>query len=150
MAWSIKDLENAKAKGLKIDGLAKVQPIQIKKVEKISVEKNTIEFILMSFKQKGLISDYVTEHKFDEVRRYRFDWAILDLKLAIEYEGIFSEKSRHTSVNGFSNDCIKYNLAVSQGWRILRYTALNYQDLEADLLKIIEFENLAKSMGELR
>jgi len=144
MAWSLKDLENAKSKGLKVDGLAKVQPIKIKKVEKISVEKNTIEFILMSFKQKELISDYVVEHQFDNKRRYRFDWAIIDLKLAIEYEGIFSDKSRHTSVNGFSNDCIKYNLAVSQGWRIFRYTALNYQDLEADLLKIIEFENLFK------
>lgn len=144
MAWSLKDLENAKSKGLKVDGLAEVQPIKIKKVEKISVEKNTIEFILMSFKQKELISDYVVEHQFDHKRRYRFDWAIIDLKLAIEYEGIFSDKSRHTSVNGFSNDCIKYNLAVSQGWRIFRYTALNYQDLEADLLKIIEFENLFK------
>lgn len=144
MAWSLKDLENAKSKGLKVDGLAEVQPIKIKKVEKISVEKNTIEFILMSFKQKELISDYVVEHQFDNKRRYRFDWAIIDLKLAIEYEGIFSDKSRHTSVNGFSNDCIKYNLAVSQGWRIFRYTALNYQDLEADLLKIIEFENLFK------
>lgn len=144
MAWSLKDLENAKSKGLKVDGLAEVQPIKIKKVEKISVEKNTIEFILMSFKQKELISDYVVEHQFDNKRRYRFDWAIIDLKLAIEYEGIFSDKSRHTSVNGFSNDCIKYNLAVSQGWRIFRYTALNYLDLEADLLKIIEFENLFK------
>lgn len=143
MGWSEKDLQNLKNKGFSIDdrknsNSGEIATIKPKiKIEKISVEKNTIEFILMSFKQKGMISNFVTEHQFDSIRKFRFDWAIIDLKLAIEYEGIISEKSRHTSLDGFSKDCTKYNLAIANGWRVLRYTALNYQDLETDLLKIL-------------
>jgi hypothetical protein len=103
------------------------------KVEKISVEKNAIGFILKSFHQHDMIPEYVTEHQFDDKRRFRFDWAIPDLKLAIEYEGIFSEKSGHTTVNGYTKDVKKYNLATIQGWKVLRYTALNYSDLAQDL-----------------
>lgn len=142
MIWTEQELQKLRDKGLKIDDprTDKKEVSEIKpkiKIEKISVEKNTIGFILSSLKQKGLIKDFVTEHKFDSARRYRFDWAILDLKISLEYEGIISKKSRHTSLNGFSNDCTKYNLAISQGWRVLRYTALNYQEVEEDLIKLI-------------
>lgn len=141
MAWTEKDLQNLKNKGFKINDNKNTENDSLevpgKKIVKISVEKNTIEFILMSFKQKGLINDFVTEHKFDDKRKYRFDWAIIDLKIAFEYEGIVSDKSRHTSLTGFSNDCSKYNLAIQKGWKVLRYTALNYQEIENDLIKLL-------------
>ena len=143
MKWTESDLQKAKDKGLKIDDskAEKKESTDIKpkiKIEKISIEKNTIEFVLMSLKQQGIITGFITEHKFDAVRNYRFDWALLDLKIGIEYEGIFSKKSRHTTAKGFSEDCNKYNFAIHNGWRVLRYTALNYQNLENDLLKLIK------------
>jgi hypothetical protein len=144
MTWTEADLQKLKDKGFSVDDRKNSNTAEIatikpkKKIEKISVEKNTIGFILMSLKQKGLITDFVTEHKFDSEKKFRFDWAILDLKIGIEYEGIISEKSRHTSLNGFSNDCTKYNLAIANGWRVLRYTALNYQNLEEDLNKLLK------------
>ena len=73
------------------------------------------------------------EHKGIQGRQFRFDWAIPDFQLAIEYEGLFAATSRHTSVAGYSGDCTKYNLATLQGWRVLRYTALTYQNLDLDL-----------------
>ena len=72
------------------------------------------------------------------MRNYRLDWAILNEKLGIEYEGVFSKISRHTTAKGFSEDCNKYNLAIQNGWRVLRYTALNYKNLEEDLLKLLK------------
>ena len=142
MAWTEKDLQNLKAKGFSTnDSVSSKTEPTIKKtltVQKISVEKNTIGFVLMTLKQSGLITDFLTEHKFDSVRRFRFDWAIIDLKIGIEYEGIIAEKSRHTTIEGFTTDCIKYNLAIQNGWRVLRYTAGNYQDLETDLLKLLK------------
>lgn len=86
--------------------------------------------------------EHVCEHKFHEKRRFRFDIAILSMKVAIEYEGINSAKSRHTSVTGYSKDCEKYNLATVEGWRVLRYTALNYQNVYQDIHSIIN--NLRK------
>lgn len=133
MRWTEQDLQRLKNKGLRIED----KKTQKTKIVKISVEKRTIDLVLQEFKQKGLITDYVTEHKFHDVRRFRFDWAIVDLKIAIEYEGIFSKKSRHTTVKGYSIDIEKYNLALTEGWKVLRYTANNYQDLKTDLEKLI-------------
>lgn len=76
---------------------------------------------------------FIPEFKFSEERNFRFDWAIPDLMLAIEYEGIFSEKSGHTTLSGYKKDVEKYNLATKLGWKILRYTADNYLDFENDL-----------------
>lgn len=70
---------------------------------------------------------------FDEERAWRFDWCILSHKIAFEYEGIIAKKSRHTTITGFTGDTEKYNTAQRQGWKVFRYTALNYLDLVIDL-----------------
>lgn len=66
-------------------------------------------------------------------RRWRFDMAIPELKIAVEYEGINSKKSRHTSAVGYTGDTEKYNAAVVNGWRVLRYTALNIDNAWKDI-----------------
>lgn len=72
--------------------------------------------------------DPVKEHRFHDTRRWRFDYAFPDIKLAVEYEGIFSGKSRHTTLKGYDGDAEKYNEAVLLGWRVLRVTALSLRD----------------------
>jgi very-short-patch-repair endonuclease len=69
---------------------------------------------------------YKTEHKFHPVRRWRFDYAIPSRKIAIEYEGVFGGRSRHTSVVGYAKDCEKYNHAAMLGWRVYRFTARDF------------------------
>lgn len=74
---------------------------------------------------------FVTEHKFCPERRFRFDIALLEHKIAIEYEGLFNDEhshSGHTSRSGFLSNCEKYNLATVMGWRLLRYTANKEQN----------------------
>ena len=85
-------------------------------------------------KSAGL--DFEKEYKFSQDRKFRFDYAIPLLMLGIEYEGTMSAKSRHTTVTGYSKDCEKYNLAQLEGWKVLRYTALNYTQLQNDLEKL--------------
>lgn len=80
----------------------------------------------------------VTEKYFHKERKWRFDWAIPSLKIAIEYEGLMSKKSRHTTVKGFTGDTEKYNAAQGLGWRVLRFTALNYKTLLTELNKIYQ------------
>jgi hypothetical protein len=70
------------------------------------------------------------EYRFDPARRWRFDFAWPHLKLAAEVEGGIwlshddpqQRSSRHTTGSGFEADCDKYNAAVVQGWRVLRFT----------------------------
>jgi len=140
MAWTKKDIERT---GLKhnLHDLPQKNNALLKKVtskSKISVEKETIKTLLWVLHREGKIPEYVEELVFDDVMKFRFDWAITSLKIAIEYEGIFSNKSRHTTISGYTEDCEKYNLAIANGWRVLRYTAINYTNLQKDLNCLIK------------
>ncbi len=79
------------------------------------------------------------EFKFCPTRKFKADWKVTkgDKFCLVEYEGINSTKSRHTSLVGFSKDCQKYNLANVMGYKILRYTVLNFNDVISDLEKIL-------------
>lgn len=93
--------------------------------------KDEMEKIILSFS-----ATFKNEYRFSD-RLFKFDWASPAFMLAIEYEGLFSEKSGHTTVTGYTSNCEKYNLACVLGWKVLRYTALNYKDLERDLKLIL-------------
>lgn len=70
------------------------------------------------------------EHYFNKPHRlWRFDFAIKELMIAVEYEGIFSKKSRHTTASGYTGDTDKYNTAQGLGWRVIRLTATNYKTI---------------------
>lgn len=86
--------------------------------------------------------DYVQEFKFCDDRKFRFDFYIEKYKIGIEYDGIFSEKSRHTTAKGFTMDCEKMNLSTILGYKIFRYTILNYKDFEQNLKDFIAFNKL--------
>lgn len=74
------------------------------------------------------------EYRFDlNGRRWRFDWCIEAIRVGIEYNGIMSERSRHTSIKGYNGDMQKITAASKQGWTILQYTPLNYRDIIKDL-----------------
>ncbi len=63
----------------------------------------------------------VAEYRFCE-RRWRFDWAWPDFKLAVEQEGGVWTHGRHTRSKGYMNDMTKYNRATVLGWTVLRFT----------------------------
>ena len=62
------------------------------------------------------------EYRFHETRKWRFDFAWPNKKIALEIEGGVYTKGRHTRGKGFENDCIKYNTATEQGWSVFRYS----------------------------
>lgn len=104
-------------------------PKKNKKVEKFSKYKSHIHYVLSDYcKDNGYT--LLTEHRFHDARKFRFDWAIPEKKWAFEYEGIVSRKSRHTGIVGYSKDADKYNIAQGLGWNVYRFTALNYLEIE--------------------
>jgi hypothetical protein len=84
---------------------------------------------------------WVAELQFAPPRKFRFDIAIPSKMIAIEYEGLNSEKSGHTTITGYSSDTEKYNLANDLGWKVYRYTVLNFENMINDLSNSEKTEN---------
>lgn len=104
--------------------------------KKKSKEKDHIARVLLTWCQERSLQ-MQEEYRFTQKRKWRFDWAVPEIKLAVEYEGLMAKKSRHTTAKGYTGDTEKYNTAQSEGWRVLRYTALSYTNIENDLSKLI-------------
>lgn len=62
------------------------------------------------------------EHRFAAPRRWRFDLAWPEQRVALEIEGGVWTGGRHTRPQGFLGDIEKYNAAAELGWRVLRCT----------------------------
>ena len=62
------------------------------------------------------------EYRLHPTRRWRFDYAWPDHKIALEVEGGVFTRGRHTRGKGFLGDIAKYNEATRLGWRVFRCT----------------------------
>lgn len=69
--------------------------------------------------------DVTPEYKFLPDRKFRFDFVILadGNKIAVEFEGGVWTNGGHVRGGGYTSNCEKYNLAVMNGWKVLRYTS---------------------------
>lgn len=81
------------------------------------------------FSQMGL-PEPTTEHRFHPKRKWRFDYAWAEQRIALEVEGGVWTGGRHTRGSGFLGDMEKYNAAAVMGWRILRCTPSTLLKLE--------------------
>jgi very-short-patch-repair endonuclease len=86
------------------------------------------EHLELTFKAQlravGLRNGWVCEYEFHPDRKWRFDFAWVDRKLAIEVEGGTTYgNSRHSKGVGFDNDAEKYNTASAMGWTLFRFSS---------------------------
>jgi very-short-patch-repair endonuclease len=65
------------------------------------------------------------EHRFAPPRKWRFDYAIVEQRVAIEVEGGVWTRGRHTRGSGFVKDMEKYSEAAARGWLLIRTTPDN-------------------------
>ena len=69
--------------------------------------------------------DLTLEHRFHPVRKWRFDRAHLDSKVAIEIDGGAFIAGRHATGKGSGQDNEKLNAATLLGWRVFRLNTWN-------------------------
>ena len=69
------------------------------------------------------IGTFEPEFRFCPPRRWRFDFANAERKIAVEIEGGTWSGGSHTRGKGFEKNCEKYNEAVLLGWRVYRFTS---------------------------
>lgn len=97
-----------------------------------------LESIMDLHLRAAKVPEYVREHQFHATRMWRFDFAWLEHKVALEVEGLTNpqQKSRHTTNKGYTEDARKYNSATLLGWRVFRVTGAMVKSGEA--LQLIE------------
>ena len=83
---------------------------------------------------KPLLKGCEMEHKFHPTRKWRFDFAWVDLKIALECDGgqFKTGGGRHNS----DSDREKLNNAALLGWRVVRFSA---RQIYANPEKCIKF-----------
>ena len=77
------------------------------------------------------------EYRYDPNRMWRLDVAWVEQKVGLEIEGNVWHKSRHTTGQGFLQDCDKYNTATANGWRLLRVA----RPPQADKIQSVLYRN---------
>ena len=78
----------------------------------------------------GRLDSPCREYRFHVDRRWRFDFAIPDVKLAFEVEGGTWVSGRHTRGSGHLKDMEKYNTASFLGWVVIRLTPEQAKDVQ--------------------
>lgn len=77
------------------------------------------------------------EYRFHDTRRWRFDFAWPDQRVAVEMEGGVWSRGRHVRGHGYLSDLEKYNAATMLGWRVLRFGDKN-PDHIAQVMQIVQ------------
>ena len=75
--------------------------------------------------------EWKEEYVFMKGRRFRFDFAWPQHKIAVEIEGGTWTQGRHVTGTGFAKDCEKYNLATLSGWKVYRFPTQMVRDRTA-------------------
>lgn len=80
-------------------------------------------WLLQKQLEAGSFPEFALEHKFHPTRKWKFDFAFISQKIAIEVEGGSWVGGRHTRGAGYARDCEKYNHAQLLGWQVYRFTS---------------------------
>jgi very-short-patch-repair endonuclease len=83
------------------------------------------------------------EYRFHPTRKWRFDFAWPNRKVAVEIEGGIWNRGAHVRGAHFLSDCEKYNSAGALGWRVFRFVPQQLKKGEAQAFMKGVFEHHA-------
>jgi hypothetical protein len=92
------------------------------------------------------ITTYVEEYKFHDKRKWRLDYYIPELKIAIELHGGVYTNGRHTRGTGFTEDRVKMNEAQIMGIMVLEVTSEQVESGKA--IELIKRAIIARGMKD--
>jgi len=78
--------------------------------------------LMQDLKRSAFIPAPVLECSFHPNRKWRFDLAWPEWRVAVEIEGGVWKIGRHQRPRGFQGDLDKYNYAAIIGWFVLRFS----------------------------
>ena len=93
----------------------------------------------------------VREYQFTPERKFRFDYAWPEQRVAVEVDGGVWHGGRHTRGAGIVRDLTKMNLATLKGWRVLRFTPDQLLNEAGQVIELLKGEgNESPGLASLR
>jgi hypothetical protein len=117
---------------------------EFRKMKRKTVNSSNINTMKFNLKMNKI--EFKSEFFFVPGRKFKADIFIPSINCLIEYEGLVfgknqegtTGKSGHTTAAGYSSNCEKYNMATLLGFKLLRYTAMNYKNMMDDVRQLIK------------
>jgi len=109
------------------------------------MKKSQLEENMLATIKLARLPEPTREYRFHETRKWRFDFAWPEVRIAIEVEGgAFGMKNKegkmiqggHNRGAHMTKDCEKYNTAQLMGWKVYRFTAVSIRN--GDALEVCE------------
>jgi very-short-patch-repair endonuclease len=97
------------------------------------MKQSDLEAMMAGSLRMNSLPEPVAEYRFAQGlnRKWRFDFAYPEVKVAIEVEGGTWAQGRHNRGSGMEGDMEKYNLAAMLGWLVLRFNDHMIEDNRA-------------------
>ena len=93
------------------------------------MSKSDLEALLALHLRANDFPPWEAEYRFHPKRRWRFDMAWPEQRIAVEvHGGIHMARGGHNTAAGITRDCEKGNEALIHGWRCLLYTSPSPRD----------------------
>lgn len=96
--------------------------------------------------ERGFVG-YRREYRFSKTRKWRFDFAWPEIRLAVELQGgVYSYLPSHASAKRIASGYEKINAAQEDGWVVLQYdrSSLSAGRLEDTVMQIARVAELCK------
>ena len=118
---------------------------KIKKVKKTSDLEDYLETMMLML-STDLRGKYVREFEFHPKRKWRFDFAFVECKVAVEVDGgEYLGNQGVTDPHAKSGNYDKINQATILGWRVLRYRGSTIKDNPYEVVE--QIKNMVTSNG---
>jgi very-short-patch-repair endonuclease len=100
-----------------------VRTVRRNRLKEFAILKSSLEFQfeMQLVYNKTNVPAFEKQLRFNPSRKWKSDFGWKDYKLLVEIEGGVYTNGRHVRGSGFEKDCEKYNSAVLDGWKILRF-----------------------------
>jgi hypothetical protein len=109
-------------KAQKQHGAPRTTALPRKRPAKLTNPQDATTALFLAGLQASGLPRPIPEFRFARPRKWAFDFAFPEQKVAVEVEGGIWTRGRHTRGAGYLADMEKYNRANHLGWRLYRTT----------------------------
>jgi len=111
------------------DGLPQFKTDARRELER--AQRESLSRLFLAHWKRHELPELTMEYQFHPVRKWRFDFCLIDKRVAIEIHGGTRKQGRHNRAEGFARDREKMNAAQLLGWRVFEFSDVTLRDREA-------------------